>query len=901
MGSHLLIIDGNSLAHRAFHAMPHLRTSTGIPTGAVFGFTSMLIKLIREKKPAFLAVCMDKSRTNFRHSRYAAYKANRRETPEELRPQFSLIKEVLDAMGIAILEQDNYEADDLIGTLAHLATARDIPCLILTGDRDTLQLVSPLVRVLLTQKGITRLEEYTEETVLQKFGCLPVHLPDYKGLAGDSSDNIPGVPGIGDRTAVNLLRTYGSLEEILNHLEELPPRLANKLAGHAEDARLFRELARIDCRVPLAVQLEDLKWPGWQRDKLLPLFQKLEFRTLTNQIENLTADSRSQGAPARPQPAAAERISAGHAGPPGHSRAVAAGPAGQPAIPLDQDSMERAVTALKQAGEIALAYTGVKGAAGRPALALDSGADCFLMDFPAGNIPAEKLSRLLADLFAPETPYICHDAKALAWLLHPFRVQLPDPSFDTSIAAYLLEPGGAPRSLNDLAGQYLQSALPPASPESLGEHARCVRRLRPVLDTALHQTGMSELYYSVELPLVRILAGMEMAGIAVDKRQLQLMSGELEERLQQVSSEIYRLAGEPFNINSPKQLGQILFEKLGLPVIKRTKTGYSTDAEVLEELSAVHPLVGLVLQHRQLSKLKSTYCDGLATLIDPGSGLIHTTLHQNVTATGRLSSSDPNLQNIPIRLPEGRRIRRVFRPPTPGYVLLTADYSQIELRVLAHLSADPLLLEAFRANQDIHTRTAAEVFGVSLEQVTPEMRSRAKAVNFGIVYGISDYGLARDLKISRGEARRYIESYFARHPGVKAFMEQAVALAREQGYVTTLLRRRRYIPDVHSRNYALRSAGERAAMNTPVQGSAADIIKLAMVGLDRELKKAGFKARLLLQVHDELILEAPPEELPALGPVLRRCMEQAFPLSVPLQVEMKQGPNWYEMEKISGE
>lgn len=901
MGSHLLIVDGNSLAHRAFHAMPHLRTGTGIPTGAVFGFTSMLLKLIRERKPAYLAVCFDKSRTNFRHSRYAAYKANRRETPEELRPQFSLIKEVLDAMGIAILEQDNYEADDLIGTLARLATARDISCLILTGDQDTLQLVSPHVRVLLTKKGITRLEEYTEEKVLQKFGCLPVHLPDYKGLAGDSSDNIPGVPGIGDRTAVNLLRTYGSLEEILSHLEELPPRLAGKLAEHAANARLFRELARIDCRVPLSLNLEDLQWQGWQKEKLLAVFHKLEFRTLTNQIENLNTDSRSQNAPTRTQPATADRIPADHTAPPVHCSTAVAGIAGQPVIPLDESSMERAAAVLKKAGEIALAFTGGKEATSRPALALDSGEECFLLDLPASGIPAERLSRLLADLFAPGTAYICHDAKSLAWLLHPFRVHLPDPSFDTSIAAYLLEPGGGPRSLIDLAMQYLQSALPPVGPESLSEHARCVRRLQPVLDTALLQTGMHDLYYSVELPLVRILADMEMAGIAVDKRQLQLMSDELEERLQQVSSEIYRLAGEPFNINSPKQLGQILFEKLGLPVIKRTKTGYSTDAEVLEELSTVHPLVGLVLQHRQLSKLKSTYCDGLAPLIDPGSGLIHTTLHQNVTATGRLSSSDPNLQNIPIRLPEGRRIRRVFRPPTPGHMLLTADYSQIELRVLAHLSEDPLLLEAFRANQDIHSRTAAEVFGVPLEQVTPEMRSRAKAVNFGIVYGISDYGLARDLKISRGEARRYIESYFARHPGVKVFMEQAVAQAREQGYVTTLLRRRRYIPDVHSRNFAVRSAGERAAMNTPVQGSAADIIKLAMVRLDRQMKKAGFKARLLLQVHDELILETPPEELPALCPVLRRCMEQAFPLSVPLRVDMKKGPNWYEMEKISGE
>ncbi|WP_018085844.1 DNA polymerase I [Desulfurispora thermophila] len=887
MSSFLLIVDGNSLAYRAFHAMSHLRTSTGIPTGAVFGFTSMLLKLLHEKKPAYLAVCFDKSRINFRHSRYAAYKANRRETPEELRPQFPLIKEVLDAMNITILEKDNYEADDLIGTVARLATAQDIPCLILTGDQDTLQLVSPLVRVLLTKKGISRLEEYTEEKVAQKFGCLPPYLPDYKGLAGDSADNIPGVPGIGDKTAVNLLKTYGNLEEILRRLDELPPRLAGKLAEHASAARLYRDLARIDCQVPLTMNIASLKWTGWQGERLLAVFQKLEFRSLTNQINNLAPNRQKQKEQTMPQPAAVQN----------NNNMEKAGTDFRPATLLTESNLEQTVSMMKRAGEIALAFTGGKEAA-RQSLALDAGEECFLLDLSPAAIPAEKLALLLRDLFAPGISYICHDAKTLAWLLYRYQVQPPDPAFDTSIAAYLLNPGSGPRGLGELAMEYLQATLPPPDPDSLPEHARCVRRLRPVLDDALDRTDMRELYYSVELPLVRILAEMEMAGIAVDKKQLQIMSDELEERLQQISTEIYRLAGEPFNINSPKQLGQILFEKLGLPVIKRTKTGYSTDAEVLEELSAVHPLVGLVLQHRQLAKLKSTYCDGLATLIDPQSGLIHTTLHQNVTATGRLSSSDPNLQNIPIRLPEGRRIRRVFRPPTPGYILLTADYSQIELRVLAHLAQDPLLKEAFLANQDIHTRTAAEVFGVPLEQVTPEMRNRAKAVNFGIVYGISDFGLARDLKISRGEARRYIDSYFARYPGVKKFMEQSVALAREQGYVTTLLNRRRYIPDVNSKNFAVRSAGERAAMNTPVQGSAADIIKLAMVRLSRELKKAGLKARLLLQVHDELILEALPEEVPALGPLLRYCMEQALPLSVPLRVDMKQGPNWYEMEKI---
>ncbi len=874
-----LIIDGNSLTHRAFHALPPLATSDGTVTNAVYGFTNMLFKVLKMVNPDHLAVAFDKGKTTFRHESYADYKAKRLATPPELRAQFPIVKEILRRMRIPVLELDNYEADDIIGTLACAAEKNNLETIILTGDRDVLQLVSPRIKVLLTQKGITETEEYDEGRVWDRYGVSPQRLVDIKGLMGDPSDNIPGVPGIGEKTAMKLIREYGSLEKVIEKAEELTPRWRNKIIEFKDQALLSKQLATIECNTPLEFDCNTFHWTGPDYQALLEIFNKLEFKTLArNIIEKLNQEGNTAGENGETGKSNGSQFY--------HVEHVVLKDTGELEL-LRQKvfSAKRVNVALEGDRQ-----TGITGAA----LALDNG--------PVYVLPVRTQAHamdLLCDICSESHPgKLFFSGKEAIWMLHRHNRRLERLCFDISVAAYLLNPGTGQATQPDLAAQYLNTILPREGEAALAAHAKSGAQLAEILSAKLEELDMDRLYYDVELPLVPVLAEMEIDGVAVDPNILRDMSEETGRQIEQIASEIYTMAGAEFNINSTKQLGYILFEKMGLPVIKKTKTGYSTDASVLEELAPAHEIVNKILEYRQLTKLKSTYIDGLFALINPETGRIHTTFHQNVTATGRLSSSEPNLQNIPIRLEQGRKIRKVFVPRKEGNLILTADYSQIELRILAHMSGDPNLVEAFVKSQDIHTRTASEVFGVPMDQVTPELRNRAKAVNFGIVYGISDFGLARDIRVSRTEAGNYIKSYFARYSGVKSFIERKIAEAREKGYTTTILNRRRYLPELFSSNRVTRAFGERAAINTPIQGSAADIIKLAMVRISKELKKRNMETKMILQVHDELIFDTPAEELEQAKMLVREHMENALHLDVPLVVDVKTGPNWYDVRKV---
>ncbi|MDN5293069.1 MAG: polymerase [Eubacteriales bacterium] len=865
-----LVFDGNSLTHRAFYALPLLTTSSGVITNAAFGFTNMFLKAMEEVKPDYVAVAFDRSRVTFRHEMFAEYKGTRPGTPDELRPQFPLIKEILAAMRVPVLEKEGYEADDIIATLVRMAEEKGWETVVVTGDRDAFQLISPRTRVMITRKGISELEVYDEAKLKERYGLPPHLMPDLKGLMGDPSDNVPGVPGIGEKTAVKLLQEYGSLDEVLRRRDEIKGKVGDALRQYGDQARLSRELVTVERDVPLEVDIEKdclVQEPDY--DALLRIFRKLEFRTLAR------AFLEKQKAREKQQDLFGEGL---FSSPPAEAEVKVA--------TLDYEALADVVREEK----IAVAYR-YRGSLPREemekaAVRTTEGRTYY------SEGDGEVLRRLWQEA---KGEIILHDAKKAFQLLGGRQGKF----FDTMIAAYLLNPGQPNQKVGELALKYLgRGHLEEDSRESLVAEAEIVANLREMFSHQLKELEMEYLFYEVELPLAAILAEMELTGIKVDVEKLQALGEEYQHRLEQISQEIYDICGEEFNLNSPRQLGYILFEKMKLPPVKKTKTGYSTDVEVLETLASEHEVVAKILDYRQLMKLKSTYVDGLLKLVNPVTGRVHTTFNQTVTTTGRLSSTEPNLQNIPIRMEEGRRIREAFVTGEEGWLLLSADYSQIELRVLAHLAGDEKLIEAFCRGEDIHTRTAVEVFGVSPAEVTPEMRRRAKAVNFGIIYGISDFGLARDLKIDRKEAKQYIENYFRRYPGVKRYLDATVAAAREKGYVTTILNRRRYLPDLFSPNRNLRSFGERTAMNTPIQGSAADIIKLAMIAVRKALREKGMRARLLLQVHDELLFEVPAEELQPVAHLVREAMERVLPLRVPLEVELKQGKNWYSMEKL---
>lgn len=864
-----LVLDGSSLIFRAFYALPGLSDSHGQPTGAIFGFSNMLTKLMAEQQPDLMVLAFDKSRHTFRTERYADYKGTRDKTPEELLSQFPLLREFAANMGIPFLEKDNYEADDIIGTLATQAAAKGYDVRVITGDRDALQLVRPNLRVLLTKKGISEIKDYDTAAFEEEYGFEPLKLIDLKGLMGDTSDNIPGVPGVGPKTASKLLLAYGSVENVLAHVGEVSgKKLKENLQTYADQARLSKELATIELHVPdLTFAEEDYRIQP-DMEKMQAFCDDHELRAVWRNFERLY-------------------------GPAELALDLDGGENGAAAQDLSYDLWdEAAVKTAAKAPYLAVSgiFSGLAPFASLEGLAVVAGPDAEKAGFVARDSAAfPALLQLLES-----------DQQAVVFGLKRYDqagLRGQKAFFDVELAAYLLEPERSKYALSELSQKYLQEAAPESFDDEKAQavwEAKAISRLYPLLGAKLEEEKLTHLMDTIELPLVEVLAAMEQNGVYVNRAHLAEKTEEVAGRLQKIEAFIYEMAGHDFNLNSPKQLGVVLFEELGLPVRKKTKTGYSTNAEVLESLRLEHPIIEQILAYRLWSKLKSTYLDGIAGLIRTDTGRVHTNFNQTVTATGRLSSSDPNLQNIPVRTEEGRMIRALFEPGEGYDYLLSADYSQIELRLLAHMSGDENFIDAFKRGQDIHARTAAEVFGIPLEEVTPDLRRHAKAVNFGIVYGISDFGLARNLHISRKEAGDYISRYFERYPGVRAFMDKVVAEAHETGYVTTMFGRRRELPAIKSRNFNQRMLAERMAMNTPIQGTAADVIKLAMIAAYRKLREAGVKSRILLQVHDELVLEVKESELETVQAILHEAMEHVVSLSVPLSIDVHWGRNWAE-------
>lgn len=874
----LLLIDGNSLMHRAYYAIPTLTTSKGVPTNAVYGFTNMLFRLLKEEKPDFIAVAFDKKAPTFRHLEFEEYKATRAKAPEELLGQFSILKEILSAMNIKFLEIEGFEADDVLGTLSKKAEEEGLFTLIVTGDKDALQLLSEKTHVMLTKKGITEMEVYDPEKFVNKYEFSPQFLPDMKGLMGDASDNIPGVPGVGEKTAIKLLKEYQNLENLYNALsaqgdERVKGKLKDNLLAYKEQALKSKRLATIIRDIPLNLDFNELKIKVPDREKLINLFRELEFNTLIKRLAE-SADVSGE----RKQAEKVLQIEEVYKEEGNEQRdEIAYGI-------KDIEDLYRLKEDAKSAGVLSLFLTPER-------VLFSEGRKVF----PLGNsfLQEEDIKNLLRELFLMNgIKKIAHDGKGLIQFFARNGIDFSY-EFDTMIAAYLLNSSRNRYDLETVAYEYLGVELKDKPDE---EKCFTLIPLEGVLEERIKNDGMEGLLYFIELPICHILADMEMTGFKVDREKLKKLSAEFGERLMELTGEIYKLAGTSFNINSTKQLGEVLFEKLQLPTVKKKKTGYSTDAEVLEKLKGAHPIIEKLLEYRFLMKMKSTYADGLLNLVDKVTSRIHTSFNQTITATGRISSTEPNLQNIPVKTDIGRKIRGVFVADGPDHLLLSADYSQIELRILAHMSGDEKLIESFVKGEDIHARTASEVFGIPIEKVTPEMRNRAKAVNFGIIYGISDFGLAQNLNIPTKEAKEYIENYFKRYPKVKEFIENTVKKARVSGYVTTLFNRRRYLPEITSRNFNLRSFAERAAVNSPIQGTAADIIKLAMVKIYRELKRRGYKTKLLLQIHDELIFDVPLEELDAVKNLVKYHMEKVVELKVPLIVDVKEGYTWEELK-----
>ena len=882
----LFLIDGSSYIFRAFYAIRGLSTSKGFPTNAIFGFTSMLLKILKDHRPEAMAVVFDAKGPSFRSGIFREYKANRPPLSDDLSRQIPYIKEIVEAFRIPILEKEGYEADDLIGTVAKRARGEGIDVVIVSGDKDLLQLVDERV----TQLDTMRDELYGPKEVEAKLGVKPSSIPDMMGLCGDPIDNIPGVPGIGKKTAQELIRRYGSLEALLERAEEDPgirKRLKEAIRQNRQQALLSKQLATIDTQVPLEFRWEDFRLAPPDEERLKAIFRELEFHRFLKELF--------------PERTLSEE---------GYH------------LVTEKEDLEALVRRLRKAEGFAL---DLESTSRDPMMAQLVGFAISLSPHEAYYIPVghdylgappqlpvdEVLTRLKGVLEDEGIKKYGQNIKYDYIILGRYGVKLRGISCDAMVAAYLLDPTRRVYNLESLAQQFLghqmitykevvgkgegfQKVELEQAKRYACEDADVTFLLAGELLGRLGQEGLKGLFERVELPLIEVLAEMEMWGVRVDVGQLGEFSKELEGRLWRLEEEIQRMAGVRFNLNSPQQVGKVLFERLGLPVKKRTKTGYSTDVEVLQSLAREYEIARLLLEYRGLAKLKSTYVDALPKMINPETGRIHTSYNQTATATGRLSSSEPNLQNIPIRTEEGRRIREAFIPEE-GWVLLGADYSQIELRILAHLSADPTLIEAFRREEDIHTRTACEVFGVGPNEVTPEMRREAKVINFGIIYGMSPYGLSKELGVEPKVAARYIEDYFRRYQGVKAFIEGVISEAKRKGYVTTLFGRRRPLPEINSTNRTARQFAERTAINTPVQGTAADLIKMAMVNIYKRIREEGLRAKLIIQVHDELILEVKEEELEKVKGMVKEEMEGVSELRVPLKVEISSGRNWGEI------
>ena len=875
MGNKLVLIDGNSIAYRAFFALPLLNNDKGVHTNAVYGFTMMLMRILEDEKPTHILVAFDAGKTTFRHSTFAEYKGGRQKTPPELSEQFPFIRELLDSYGISRYELENYEADDIIGTLSLQAEQEDFEIKIISGDKDLTQLSSAKTTVCITKKGITEIEAYTPLHIQEKYGLTPEQIVDMKGLMGDASDNIPGVPGVGEKTAIKLLKEFHTLENLLQSTEQVSgQKLKEKLEEFKDQAVMSKQLATITREAPVDIQLSETEYEGFQKDKVIHLFKELGFNSL---LDKLGSDPNSE-----------------------------------PATQLAEIDFE----IIEEVNDDVL----LDDTALYVEVLLDNYHYADILGFSLANtngryfISCENALKSMVfkqwaeDESKKKTVY---DAKRSEVSLRHHDIHLRGVKFDLLLASYILNPAEVVDDIAAIGKRYgfydvladevfygkgAKRHIPEqtALAEHLVRKAMAIDELTDKLIVQLKENQQYELFNELEMPLSLILADMEYQGVKMDLARLRAMGEDILSQLQRIERTIYDLAGEEFNINSPKQLGVILFEKLGLSAIKKTKTGYSTSADVLEKLEQDHAIIREILHYRQLGKLQSTYIEGLLKIMNPNTHKVHTRFNQALTQTGRLSSTDPNLQNIPIRLEEGRKIRQAFIPSEKDWVIFAADYSQIELRVLAHIAGDEKLIQAFKEDLDIHTKTAMEVFHVEAGEVTSNMRRQAKAVNFGIVYGISDYGLSQNLGINRKDAGKFIDRYLQSYPGVTRYMEDIVKDAKQKGYVTTLLQRRRYLPEITARNFNIRSFAERTAMNTPIQGSAADIIKKAMIDMADRLVKEGLKSRLLLSVHDELIFEAPKEEIEILSKIVPEVMENTVELKVPLKVDYSYGPTWFD-------
>lgn len=871
MKEKLILIDGNSIAFRAFYALPLLKNSSELHTNAIYGFTLILEKLLKEEKPTHFLIAFDAGKTTFRHETFGEYKGGRQKTPQELSEQFPHIRRLAEAYQIKHYELDNYEADDIIGTLSKEAAENKMETIIVTGDRDLTQLVNDYVTVYYTKKGVTDIDQYTPDFIQEKYGFGAEKIIDLKGLMGDKSDNIPGVPGIGEKTAIKLLLEYDTVEGVIQNLDKITAKKLNEnLTNHQQDAIMSKKLATIETSAPIEVKLSDTLIPEKDETKKISLFRELEFKQM---LEGLDTTSQIKS-----------------------DKAIE--------IATDFETTDFKLTDT-----------------------IDLHVKCYQDNYlkneilPIGIVYEGKTFVVSVNELKSNASFIqlleneaikknVYDAKAVKVMLERLDINIEGINFDVMLANYLLNPSttvvdvaqvGQSFGLNyvesddHIFGKGAKAHIPEDDVlhRHIANEVNLISDATPLIKEKLIAHEQLELHDDLELPLALVLAKMEMQGIKVNKATLHEMQGEIQERLDMLTQSIYEHAGKEFNVNSPKQLGVILFEELQLPVIKKTKTGYSTAVDVLEKLQGSHAIIDDILVYRTLSKLQSTYVEGLQKLIGEDQK-IHTRFNQVIAQTGRLSSIDPNLQNIPVRLEEGRKIRKAFVPSGDDMVIFAADYSQIELRVLAHITEDKSMMEAFTHGIDIHTKTAMEVFNVEKDAVDSNMRRQAKAVNFGIVYGISDYGLSQSLGITRKAAQQFIDDYLDSFPNVKQYMDDIIQKAKQDGYVTTIMHRRRYIPDITSKNFNLRGFAERTAMNTPIQGSAADIIKLAMVQFDTALKETNFKAKMLLQVHDELIFEVPKDEIDAFSLFVKDIMENALELKVPLEVEYDSGESWYE-------
>ncbi len=872
MSKKLVLIDGNSLLFRAYYALPLLHNDSGVYTNAVYGFTNILLRILEEEKPTHMLVAFDAGKTTFRHSSYQEYKGGRQKTPPELSEQFPLTRELLKAFNIPQYELDLYEADDIIGTLALEGDKKDWEVKVISGDQDLLQLVSNHVTVDLTKKGVSEVVSYTPESLTEEMELTPEQIIDLKALMGDSSDNIPGVPGVGIKTAIKLLKDYGSLDNVYENLDKITAKKLNEnLTKYKEDAYLSYQLATIKRDTPIEISLEDVSYTGYEDEDVIKLFQTLEFRSL---IERMGGEQKVEEEINVPFEII-EEIKAEY---------LVSGSILNVEM-IDENYHDANIEAISLVNE--------------------TGNYVIHTDDALG-------SKIFIDWLEDDTEEkSIFDVKATTVALLNQGIHLKGVNFDLLLAAYVIDPAQKNEDIPSIArrlghryvqmdeevyGKGAKRHVPEFEiiAEHVAKQGHALHELKPELIEGLKDNEQYDLFMNLELPLAQVLAEMEHEGIKVDVSKLKEMDKEINGRIRIIEKRIHELAGEEFNVNSPKQLSVILFEKLELPVIKKTKTGYSTAADVLEKLEQEHEIIPEIFMYRQLKKLHSTYIEGLLKVVYKDTSKIHTRFNQALTQTGRLSSTEPNMQNIPVRLEEGRKIRQAFIPSTADSVIFAADYSQIELRVLAHISGDENLSDAFRHDKDIHTQTAMDVFHVDRDAIDDNMRDQAKAVNFGIIYGISDYGLSQNLKISRKEAGEFIERYLAIYPKVKEYMEEIVKDAKHKGYVTTIMNRRRYLPDITSRNFNQRSFAERTAMNTPIQGSAADIIKKAMIDLQEELKTKNFKSKVLLQVHDELILEVPNEELDAIIKLVPEVMENTVKLNVPLKVDYSYGASWFD-------